>query len=113
MGGKKFSVDVADTYLTLHQGLSGRKSLASNEGMFFVFDKPDTYGFWMKDMNFPIDIIWMDKDYKIIHIEKEVKPTTYPTVFYPTSGASYVFEVGAGETDSLHVAVGDRVVFSE
>ncbi len=110
-GGKTYTVDVADTYLTLKQGLSERRSLGADEGMFFIFNKPDTYGFWMKDMNFPLDIIWINENYKIVHIERDVKPDSYPKVFYPSVGASYVLEIRAGETEKLHVSVGDSIQF--
>ena len=69
LGGKTFSVDVADTVYTQAKGLSNRQSLGYNEGMLFIFKDVDIHGFWMKDMLFPIDIIWMDENLKINHIE--------------------------------------------
>lgn len=110
-GGKDFAVDVADTSFTLKKGLSGREKLSSSEGMFFIFGTPEKYGFWMKEMNFPIDIIWMDKDFYITHIEKNVEPSTYPTVFYPEKESLYVLEVASGQSDILGVKLGDRVEF--
>src|SRR3989338_5744277 len=74
LNGKVFLVEIVDTFILREKGLSGHKPILDNEGMFFVFDKPDNYGFWMKDMQFPIDIIWLNKDLKIIYIEKSVSP---------------------------------------
>lgn len=113
LGGKTFNVDVSDTYFTLKQGLSERPSLGSNEGMIFVFEKPDTYGFWMKDMLFSIDIIWMDENFVITHIEKSIPPESYPTIFYPSSPSLYVLEVPAGQANLLGIKVGDKVNFSK
>lgn len=111
MGGKTYIVDVSDTSYTQSRGYSGREPISSNEGMIFVFDKVDKHGFWMKDMKFAIDIVWMDENYVINHIEKSVTPETYPKVFVPNEPAKYVLEVSAGEVGKLGVKIGDRVNF--
>jgi uncharacterized protein len=113
LGGKTFVVDTARTTYSLQRGLSYRESLADDGGMFFIFSKEDKYGFWMKDMNFPIDIIWINSDMKIVHIEKSVATSTYPKVFTPEAPAKYVLEISAGQTDALKVKKGDTVIFSE
>ena len=59
--GKTLQVDLALTDEEKARGLSGRESLDEDEGMLFVFDVPGNYGFWMKDMNFAIDIIWLNE----------------------------------------------------
>ncbi len=111
LGGKVFRVEVVDTEALLQKGLSGHAPLQNNEGMFFVFQTPDNYGFWMKDMTFPIDIIWMDQNFKITHIESRVSPDTYPKIFYPNANSLYVLEISAGEASSLGVGVGGMVTF--
>jgi uncharacterized membrane protein (UPF0127 family) len=113
LSGKTFSVEVADTQYLLEKGLSGHAPLASNEGMLFIFQTPDTYGFWMKDMLFPLDIIWIGSDLRIVSIEKSLSPDTYPQVFYPVSPALYVLEIPAGESDALHLKIGDSVQFAK
>jgi len=111
LGGKTFNVDVADNDYTMQKGLSGRKLIADNEGMIFIFGKLDKHGFWMKEMKFPIDIIWMDKNFVINHIESNVEPSTYPTIFYPENNALYVLEVRAGQSSILGVKLGDKAQF--
>lgn len=91
-------VELADTPGKRAQGLSGRKELKENRGMLFVLDKPDIYSFWMKDMNFPIDIIWIGEDLKIVDITRNAKPESYPKTFQPKKPAKYVIEVNAGWT---------------
>lgn len=68
VGKKKFEVEVARTEDEKEKGLSNRDSLNKNEGMLFVFDKPDTVGFWMKDTHFDLDICFIDEDCEIISI---------------------------------------------
>ena len=111
--GKTFNVEVVDTPALLQKGLSGHSPLSPNQGMLFVFQKQGKYGFWMKDMTFPIDIIWIDANYKIIHIEKSVSPISYPKVFYPDSPALYVLEISSGQSESGSFHVGDSVEFTK
>jgi uncharacterized membrane protein (UPF0127 family) len=96
IGNVKIKVDVADTPLKQSQGLSGRAELKEGEGMFFIFEKPAHYSFWMKDMNFPIDIIWIDENYQIVDIKHSLSPETYPNTVSPKTSAQYVLEVPAG-----------------
>jgi len=100
---------VASTSAEQELGLGNRASLASTSGMLFVFDTPGNYGFWMKNMEFPIDIIWLDQNYKIIHIEHSLSPSTYPSVFLPGSPAKYVIEVNAGFSDANSLSVGQTL----
>lgn len=100
-------VDVAEDNATRAQGLSGRKSLKDDQGMLFVFETLGIYKFWMKEMNFPIDIIWFDGNQKIVHIEKNVLPESYPKLFGPDEETKYVLEVAAGFSTKNDLKVGD------
>lgn len=113
LGGKVFIVDIANTPTLREQGLSGRKSLALDNGMFFIFDKSDKYGFWMNDMNFPIDIIWISSDMHIVHIEKSLATSTYPKIYYPETEAQFVLEISSGQSDVLKLKNGDEVNFMQ
>lgn len=104
-------VSIADTDQSREQGLSGTTSLDSNAGKLFVFNSPSVYGFWMKDMNYPLDIIWIDKDFKIIAISKDLKPESYPEVFYPPSEVLYVLEVNGGFSTANNIAENQLVSF--
>jgi len=90
------TVEVASTAVEREQGLSGRTSLAQGTGMLFIFDTPGSYGFWMKDMQFSLDIIFMDTSKQVIQVDSNLSPQTYPEAFYPTRPALYVLEVPAG-----------------
>jgi len=106
-------VETAMTPAEWERGLSGHAPLAQDVGMLFIFDKPDNYGFWMQKMNFPLDIIWISPDFHIVHIEKNLSPETYPTVYYPNALAKYVLEISAGETDKNNIKIGDFVKISK
>ena len=106
--GEEFIVEVADTPAERMQGLSGRNSLVDDGGMLFVFDKPGTYGFWMKDMKFPIDIIWINGD-EVVYVLRDLNPASYPSIFNSPLSADKVLEVKAGTAERLSVAGGDKV----
>lgn len=102
-------VELADIPEKRSQGLSGRKELREDGGMLFVFDEPDIYSFWMKDMNFPIDIIWIGEDLKIADITRNAKPESYPETFQSKKPAKYAIEVNAGWSLKNGVQIGMTV----
>ncbi|MEX0934268.1 MAG: DUF192 domain-containing protein [Candidatus Saccharimonadales bacterium] len=102
-------VEVADTAESRSQGLSGRESLLDEEGMLFVFDQPGIYGFHMLDMNFAIDIIWIDSDLKVVDITYNLSPESYPEIVTPVEPVSYVLEVNAGFVNQYDISIGDSL----
>ncbi len=111
IGHTILNVFVADTDYFRRLGLGGRKSILENEGMLFVFDKSALHSFWMKDMLFAIDIIWLDESKRVVFIEKNVFPDSYPKNFVPTVPAKYVLETNSGFSDKNGVLIGDSVNF--
>lgn len=110
INGSKIRVEMADTLMKQAKGLSGRKSLGVGEGMLFLYAKPGFYSFWMKDMSFPIDIIWISEDYEIIDIASNIQPDSFPRTFAPQKASQYVLEVNAGVAGNI-AHVGDKVTF--
>lgn len=108
---KIIKVEVADDNKEKEKGLSGRKSLKESSGMLFMFDVSGDYIFWMKDMKIPIDIIWINENLYIVHIEEGVIPETYPITFKSPSMSKYVLEVSTGFSSKNNFKVGDRVEF--
>lgn len=98
---------IANTDPLREKGLGGVTSLNSNQGMFFMFDTSGLYGFWMKDMLIPIDMIWLDQNLKVVYIEPNVLPSTYPAVFTPTLPAMYVLETQSGFAEKNSIKIGD------
>ncbi len=105
-------VEIADTPALRQRGLSGRKSLADNAGMLFTIERPDYHSFWMKDMKFPLDLIWILNG-KIVDITPHVLPPAGPvrqlTRYRPSSPADRVLEIKAGVAEKCGVKVGDEI----
>lgn len=108
----KINLIVSDTEGLRTKGLSDTKELKDNEAMLFVFAVPSKYGFWMKDMNYPIDIIWLDEDKKVVHIEKNASPESYPKVFFPPENSLYVLEFNGGFSTRNSITVGNFLDFN-
>ena len=111
IGGKTIKVDVVDNEAAREKGLGGRSGLAADEGMLFVFQKDDIYPFWMKDMSFSIDIVWLSADKRIVYIAENVPPSSYPSTFSPKTVARFVLELPAGYTSANKIEVGDFAQF--
>lgn len=103
------TVEVADKPYEQVQGLSDRKSMDNNHGMLFIFPESIKPSFWMKDMYFALDMIWIDAGGNIVQITKNISPDTYPGTFQPPSPIKYVLEVNAGWSDKNKIKTGDRV----
>lgn len=112
IGGKTIKVAVARTPREREKGFSGQIVLPEGTGMLFIFEKPGDYGFWMKDMNFPIDIIWIGQNSKIVEISSEVSPSTFPKTFSPKAPILYVLEVKAGWSGRNKILVDESVQFA-
>ncbi|MFH1048936.1 MAG: DUF192 domain-containing protein [Patescibacteria group bacterium] len=132
INGQIIKVEIADTVEKRSKGLSGRKSMPENQGMLFVFTTPDHYSFWMKDMNFNLDFIWISGN-EIVEITRNVRPEDYEPASTPSSTSSSlggranrgeppkslvpknkidkVLEVNAGAVDRLGIKEGDRLEF--
>lgn len=109
IGNTAVAVELAKTPAERARGLSGRPFLPEGEGMLFIFDYPDRFHFWMPDMHFAIDIIWIGPDWRIVDISPNVSPQSYPNRFTPGAPTQYVLEVSAGSAMRFGWKVGDEV----
>ena len=88
--------EVVDTPDERAIGLSEHTSLDENEAMLFIFKESGKHGFWMKDMDFAIDIIWLNKEKEIVHIKENADPANFPESYAPDEDAQYVLELVSG-----------------
>ncbi len=112
MAGESFKVELARTSGEQSRGLSGHASLGQNEGMLFIFGERNLYGFWMKDMLFPLDIIWISGDKVagwIVSAPADDSPDR--PVYLPPEPVDRVLEVSAGTAARLGLRVGDTVQY--
>ena len=114
INNRTFKLFVAKTDKDRQIGLSKYKKIDSTQGMVFPFSKASYYPFWMKEMKFSIDIIYI-KDGKIVTIYKNVptpKDNSNPPVYNSTAPADTVLEVNAGLSQKYNFKEGDKVNFS-
>ncbi len=91
---RTIDVLVAETPPQRERGLSGMRSLPQDEGMLFLFDQSDKFTFWMPDMYFSIDIVWIGEDWRVVDVTHHATPESYPkTIFRPRIPARYVLEI--------------------
>lgn len=102
---------IAKTPSTRERGLSGYTAIAADQGMLFIFPKSEEVGFWMKDMDFPIDIVWMDKNKKVTGVSKNISPKTYPKTFPSPGNVQFVLELNAGSADVFGLTTGTPLSF--
>lgn len=105
-----FSVELAETAEAQGQGLMGRQSLDKNKGILFIFEQEGVYPFWMKDTLIPLDIIWIDKDRKVVFINKNSQPCSISDcpAINPEVKAKYVLEINTGISEKTGLAIGDK-----
>ena len=117
IGSASYFVDLAVLPEERQQGLSGRPSLAADAGMLFIFEEEQQLHFWMKDMRFPLDIIWIDAQCRLVEVAADV-PTPPPNAgneeiprVQSPSPSRFVLEVNAGEAARNGLSAGDAVEF--
>jgi uncharacterized protein len=108
-GATVIPVTIADTPRLRERGLSGTPSLAVGTGKLFIFDRADSYGFWMKDMHYALDIVWIDATNTVVGIAEAVTPESYPRAVYAPAPVLYVLEINAYEAVVDNITVGTVV----
>ena len=106
-----WDVQIAKNEADRTAGLSNKHVLYPENGMLFAFDNLVTHYFWMKDMLIPIDIIFFDNNWKIVLIESNLQPNTFPNTFGGGVKSQYVMEINAMEANVYGLAVGDQAIF--
>ncbi|MBS1254906.1 MAG: hypothetical protein MAG581_00703 [Deltaproteobacteria bacterium] len=111
--GKEIPVEVADTIKKRSLGLGKRSVLKKGWGMLFVFEKRKMQRFWMKDMQFPLDIIWLD-NHRIVQINNNVQPVNsgaVPELITSSVPVNFVLEIAAGHAEELKLKTGQRLKY--
>lgn len=105
--GESLELEVASSNQKRQQGLMNRTHLDRNKGMIFIFDKEQQLSFWMKDTSISLDIIFLNKDLKVISIYNNTKPEQISEFYNSKAAAQYVIETVAGWAQSQNVKNGD------
>lgn len=109
LGTHDYTLVRATTSEQKQKGLGGTASLGEDQGMFFGSNRESETCFWMKDMRYSLDIIWLSSDKKVAHIEHNVAPGTYPKTF--CHDGQYVIEINAGQAAKSGIKTGQSVAF--
>src|SRR5262245_12674016 len=102
-GGSTINTEVAQTEAQKEKGLSGKSCINNDQGMLFTFKRSGYYSFWMKNMNFPIDMVWIDVNQRVVTIKANILPSSYPKTFVSSAPAKYVLELKAGQAKKLEL----------
>lgn len=108
VGERPYILEIASTKEQRALGLSGRDRLCETCAMLFPFGVPGKYAFWMKNMRFPLDIVWLSSEGVVVHIEHRISQDSQE-IYYPKVMASQVLEFNAGILDA--VRAGDTLSF--
>lgn len=107
IGSHSIDVAIADTPERREKGLSGIEQLEVGQGLLFKFDTPGQYAFWMKDMRFSIDMVFIDSNMNVVEVIPNISPDTYPQAFSSKKKEYlYVLELGSGEAAKLNLEEG-------
>lgn len=110
INNKKFTLYVADTSVKREQGLSDIPSLPADQGMIFAYPKANLYSFWMKDMRFSLDFIYINNN-RIVDIKENVSPDTYPQTFTSKEPADAIIEFNNGTVKNNGIKVGMEIKY--
>jgi uncharacterized membrane protein (UPF0127 family) len=112
--GASITAELAITDAERARGLMFREKLLPDQGMLFVFERESAVAFWMKNTLIPLDMLWLDRDRRVVHIEKNVPPCKAdPCPSYaPARPGLYVLELPAGAADRFGLKAGDRLDFT-
>jgi uncharacterized membrane protein (UPF0127 family) len=119
IGDTVIPVEVVSSVEAINKGLANRPALEASHGMLFLFDHNAKFKFWMRGMRFPIDIVWIGEDYKIVDISENLPVVSVfkriisgsPRFYSPSMPARYVLEVNANFCEQQGIEVGDFVQF--
>jgi uncharacterized protein len=115
--GKELTLKQSETIDQITKGLSHEKTLSDYDGMIFVFNQPQTVNFWMKDMNFPLDILYLDENKVVVEIFSQVQPCQVgspencPKLKSQNSNIKYVIEIPSGSYSQYQIEVGKKITW--
>jgi uncharacterized membrane protein (UPF0127 family) len=109
VGSQTITAENAKTGAEKERGLAGRRCIGKNQAMLFAFALPVHISIWMKGMEFPIDVVWIGADHRVVWVERQLDPSTYPRHFKNKgTGALYILELAIGTRLSFKLPAARR-----
>ncbi len=111
IGSRQFSGIVSDSFLKRMIGLMYRSAIAEDECMLFIFNEEARLGIWMKNMNFPIDVIWLDSDMRIVSMVEGIQPChrIICKTYYPEAKSKYIIELKSGSIEKNRISKATKI----
>jgi uncharacterized membrane protein (UPF0127 family) len=109
IGNKNYCLYLADTNEKRTNGLSN-KTISSSEGMIFIYKQPGYRRFWMKEMSYSLDLLYLNNN-RVIDYHENIAPDTYPKTFTSSTPANKIIELKAGEIKNASIKKGDVLNF--
>ncbi len=108
-----WQAEVANNRFTIAKGLMFRQNLAENEAMLFILPYEGSHSFWMKNTLIPLDIVWLNKDKKVVDIAKDAQPCSSNECpsYRNQQPAQYVLEINAGQAEKISLETGSILLF--
>ena len=114
LGDGVYKAQVAKTQDARDKNLTGVSGLADDQAMLLVYDSDGKWRMTTQNTNFPVDIVWLNKDKQVVYILKNAPPESYPYDSYvPTTDARYVIELAAGTVGKKAITIGTTAIFDE
>ncbi|TVS04215.1 MAG: DUF192 domain-containing protein [Rhodobacteraceae bacterium] len=108
-GQARFSVEIADTDATRSQGLMHRERLARSAGMLFIFERPGTRSFWMRNTLITLDMLFIDPRGQVVHIHHEAVPLDETPIPSQSSDVLMVLEINGGQSRAMGIIEGSEM----
>jgi uncharacterized membrane protein (UPF0127 family) len=110
---RAIAVEIADKFDEHRRGLMFRESLPYDRGMLFIFEQPGAHSIWMMNVKFSLDVIWIDSQNVVVHVERNLPPcSAFCPSYSPRNPAKYILEVNSGVADAVGLREGDKVTVS-
>lgn len=106
LGHNTFHLFIADTEVERTNGLSNIKDMASDEGVAFIFKNSGQKVFWMKDMLFPLDFVYIHNN-RVVELKENILPSSYPNTIVNQQPANIVIELSAGQIKQKNIQLND------
>jgi uncharacterized membrane protein (UPF0127 family) len=111
INGNAIKAEIARTESEQARGLMYRQNLDTNSGMLFIYEDEAQRTFWMKNTYVPLDIIFIDKDKKVVSISSNTKPNQTDELYYSKGKSQYVLELNSGKAEELKLKPGNEITF--
>ena len=108
----RFDIEFAQSQYETQTGLMYRRSMEDVQGMLFIFPNEAMHSFYMKNTEFPLDIIFIDSNLEIASFQENAQPLSEKGLSSKVP-IQYVLEINAGLVKKWSLEIGDKIKFEK